>query len=484
MSKSRLIFLLVLIISVFIRPAIGEEKPNVLMIIVDDLNDWVGPLAGHPQVKTPNFDRLAARGLTFTNAYTAAPTCHASRLALMSGLRPSTTGIYTNGPDWRPIEYFKSVKMLPALFRGNGYRTAGAGKIFHAHSYSDSALAGFNDPDSWDEFYPSINQQMPDDLYPVQRPKNGNPGGAAFIGFDWYGLTAEDHAMSDGQVTDWAIKELTRQHETPIFTAVGIYRPHLPWYVPKKYFDMYPLDEVMIPEVPADDLNDVPKVAHTAAMQSRKIHGWVVTEDKWQDAVRAYLASISFADAMIGRVLDALDRSGHAEDTIVILMSDHGWNLGHKLRWRKMELWRQATHVPLIIAAPGITSPGTRTDAAVSLLDLYPTLVDLAGLPSPPQKIEGHSLLPLLKKPDSDWNHVAVTTWRFMNHAVQEGNYRYIRYKEGEEELYDHNTDPNEWHNLASDENYRQIIKRLASKLPRVNEPDRSPPPPSSRDNE
>lgn len=475
MSSTRLLLFAALIIITCINPCHGADRPNVLLIMIDDLNDWVGPL-GYRQVKTPNIDRLAARGLTFTNAYTAAPTCHASRFAIMSGQRPSTTGIYTNGPDWRPVEDFKKFRMMPALFRNNGYRSAGAGKIFHAHSYSDQGMFGYNDPASWDEFYPSIERQLPDDLMPVKRPQNGNPGDRAFLGFDWHGLETEDYAMSDGQTTTWAVQELAGEHDTPLFTAIGIYKPHLPWYVPKKYMDMYPLKDIQIPEVPADDLNDVPEVAHAGEMQSRKVHGWVVAEDKWQEAVRAYLASISFADAMVGRVLDALDKSGRADNTIIVLMSDHGWHLGHKLRWRKMELWRQTNHVPLIVVAPGLTEPGSRTKATASLLDIYPTLIELTGLPAPPQKLEGTSLVPLLRDPDANWDHVAISTWRYMNHAVQNDRYRYIRYKAGEEELYDHKNDPNEWHNLAGDKNYRKIIDQLAGSLPKVNTPDRTPP--------
>lgn len=475
--RSCQIFLLALVLLGHINPIYGTDQPNILFIMIDDLNDWVGPLAGHPQVQTPNIDRLAARGITFTNAYATAASCHPSRTSLMSGLLPSTTGIYGNAPDWRPLKEFKRIRMMPAHFRDNGYRTAGGGKIFHAHSYSDSGMFGFNDPASWDEFYPSIDRQMPDDLFPVSKPQNKNPGGSAFMGFDWHGLTTEDHAMSDGQVTDWAIKELSEQRDAPMFTAIGIYKPHLPWYVPKKYLDMYPLASIRLPEVPEDDLNDVPQVVQSAPMQGRKLHDWVVTEGKWQEAVRAYLASISFADAMVGRVLDALDKSGRADNTIIVLMSDHGWHLGHKKRWRKMALWRQTNRVPLIIAAPGITTPGSKTNAPVSLMDLYPTLIDLAKLPAPSQQLEGNSLVPLLNDPDADWDHVAISTWGYMNHAVQNERYRYIRYKGGEEELYDHKNDPNEWNNLANNKKYKKIINELAKSLPKINVPDLAHPP-------
>ena len=461
------LFILLSLITMYnVRAA---NQPDILFIMIDDLNDWVGPLGGHPQVKTPNIDRLAARGITFTNAYTTAASCNPSRTSLMSGLRPSTTGIYNNTPDWRIVEELKGVTMMPAHFRKHGYHTAGGGKIFHAHRYFDVGMTGFNDPDSWDEFYPSKQRQMPDEILPVNRARNGHPKGIEFLGFDWSGLLTEDFAMADGRVSDWAVRELSGNHEQASFTAVGIYRPHLPWYVPQKYVDMYPLESIIIPEVPEDDLDDVPQVVHAAEMGGRIAHEWVVREGKWRAAVRAYLASISFADAMVGKVLDALDNSGRAGNTIIVLLSDHGWQLGHKLRWRKMALWRQVNRVPLIIAAPGVTTPGTKSNRPVSLLDLYPTLVDLAGLPLPAQRMEGNNLLPLLKNPEAKWDHVAISTWGYMNHAVQDERYRYIRYRKGEEELYDHEKDPNEWTNRAGMSEYKRVKERLIKFLPEKN---------------
>jgi arylsulfatase A-like enzyme len=463
--------------------AAAAQHPDILFIMIDDLNDWVGPLGGHSQVRTPNIDRLAAQGITFTNAYATAASCNPSRTSLMSGLRPSTTGIYGNMPDWRIVDEVKGVTMMPAHFRSHGYHTSGGGKIFHAHSFYDHGMSGFNDPGSWDEFYPSKQRQLPDEILPVERPQNHNPGGFPFIGFDWYGLMTEDYAMADGRVTDWAVRELSTRQDRPVFTAVGIYRPHLPWYVPRKYMDMYPLETVQIPEVPEDDLDDVPEVVHEAEMGGRITHEWVVKEHKWQEAVRGYLASISFADAMVGKVLDALENSGRADNTIIVLLSDHGWQLGHKLRWRKMSLWRQANRVPLIIVAPGVTTPGSKSNKPVSLLDLYPTLMDLAGLPPPAHTLEGTSLAPLLKNPRARWDHVAISTWGYMNHAVQDEEFRYIRYQDGAEELYDHYKDPNEWTNLAGNRKYARVKQRLGKYLPQKNVvglcPERAGEPPS-----
>jgi arylsulfatase A-like enzyme len=453
-----------------ISHAQDSAQPDILLIAIDDLNDWIGPLNGHPQVKTPNLDRLAARGLTFTNAYTNAPSCNPARTTLMSGQLPSTTGIYGNYPDWRIIDELNSLSMMPAHFRQNGYRSVGGGKIYHAHTYFESGKVGHNDPNSWDEFYPSIEQQLPDDLSPVDQPTNNAPGTKGpFMGFDWYALTAEDYAMADGQVANWAAKELQTEQAGPRFMAVGIYRPHLPWYVPQKYMDMYPLESIVLPEVPADDLDDIPAQYQQAALNGRETHRWVVENDKWQEAVQGYLASITFADAMVGKVLDALDASGKADNTIIVLFSDHGWQLGHKHRWRKMALWRQSSRIPMIIAAPGITSAGSRSHKPVTLMDIYPTLVDLTQLPAPQHELEGHNLRPLLEDPNANWDHVAITSWGYQNHAIQDERYRYIRYSEGDEELYDHHKDPNEWTNLASDSEHQAIIRHLKSRLPEKN---------------
>lgn len=457
-----------------------RDRPDILFIAIDDLNDWIGHLEGHPQVKTPNIDRLAAQGISFTNAYTNAPSCNPARTSLMSGQLPSTTGVYGNYPDWREVDELKGVNMLPAHFRKNGYRSVGGGKVFHAHTYFPRGNSGHNDPDSWDEFYPSLDIQLPDEIKPPFIPANGNNGDLRkFIGFDWAGLVAEDDAMADGQVINWAERELESGHNgLPRFMAVGIYRPHLPWYVPQKYIDMYPLDTIILPEVPEDDLEDIPEPYRSVGVsQGHLTHQWVVENDKWKQGVQAYLASISFADAMVGRVLDALEKSGRADNTIVVLFSDHGFQLGHKHRWRKYALWRQSSRIPLIIVAPGITAPGITSQLPVSLVDLYPTLIKLAGLPTPDHILEGNDLRPLLENPNANWDKVAITTYGFMNHAVQDERYRYIRYSGGGEELYDHEKDPQEWTNLADSNEHAPIVQRLSSQLPEKNEPGLCPEP-------
>lgn len=447
-------------------------KPNILFIAIDDLNDWVGVLGGHPKASTPNIDRLAARGTLFTNAHAPSTLCNPSRTAILTGLRPSTTGVYVNAPDWRTVDRLTGVPTLPRYFRDRGYRTLGAGKLFHGHTYSAAGFRGFNDPDAWDAFYPSIDRQLPDERRPFRRPSNGNPIGEFF---DWSGLSADDSAMGDGQVVSWAERQLATATDGPRFLGVGIYRPHLPWYVPRSYFDRYPLEDIELPLTLADDLDDVPDAAlrdaRSGFLPAMELHDWIVGEDRWAEGVRGYLASISFADAMVGRLLDALDRSGRVDETLIVLWSDHGWHLGQKQRWRKSTLWEEATRVPMIIVAPGVTAPGSRTARPVSLLDLYPTLTALAGLEMPAHT-EGTSLVPLLENPDAPWEHAALTTYGYRNHAVRDGRYRYIRYADGSEELYDHERDPHEWTNLASQSAAADIKRRLASWLPDQDAPD------------
>jgi arylsulfatase A-like enzyme len=455
--------------------AAQDPGPDVLFIAVDDLNDWVGYLGGHPQTLTPNIDRLAARGMAFMNAHSPSALCNPSRTALLTGLRPSTTGIYRNAPDWRTVELFDGITTLPKHFRNNGYRTYGAGKIFHAHTFGPGGFTGFNDTSAWDAFYPALDRQLPDEVGPPVRPANRNPVARTF---DWSPVVAEDAAMGDGQVVSWVGRQLAAETGSPRFIAAGIYRPHLPWYVPQKYLDLHPLDRVELPAVRADDLDDVPEIARRGEPDTVAAHEWITAEGRWQEGVQAYLASVSFADAMVGRLLDALDASGRADNTIIVLWGDHGYHLGEKGRWHKSTLWEESTHVPLIIVAPGVTVPGTRTSRPVSLMDLYPTLAELAALEIP-EHVEGRSLVPLLKDPSREWDFPAVTTYGYGNHSVRTERYRYIRYADGSEELYDHESDPNEWTNLARDGEYERVKMGLRRALPVENAADLAPPRPN-----
>lgn len=444
------------------------RAPNVLFIALDDLNDWVGVLGGHSQTKTPNIDRLAARGMLFANAHTASPSCNPSRTALLTGLPPSSSGVYDNPHDWRRAPRLRGLPTLPEHLRAAGYRTRGGGKIFHAHTYYEQGFYGLNKPSAWHEFFPSKERQLPFEIRPRGWPANGNPG-LIFSLFDWSPVEVSDDGMGDGMVVQWAERQLRDAGDDPLFLAVGIYRPHLPWYVPPRYFDLHPLEKVELPPFREDDLEDVPERARGGI--SVRPHQWVLEDPiRWRQGVQGYLASISFADAMVGRLIDALDRSGRADETIVVLWSDHGFHLGTKGRWRKFTLWEESTHVPLIVVAPGVTTAGARTDAPVSLMDVYPTVADLTGVGSPGH-VEGRSLRRLIENPRAEWPHAAVTTWGFGTHAVRDRRWRYIRYETGEEELYDHDSDPEEWENRADDPSLSVIKERLRRFLPQVNAP-------------
>ncbi len=445
-------------IACFGLDAAAAKKPNVLFIAVDDLNDWIGSLGGHPDARTPNIDRLAARGVLFTRAYTAAPACNPSRAALLTGIRPSTSGVYNNHQPWKPV--IPDAVTLPQLFKENGYHVAGSGKIFHDRFMSSGKMtAAYVDySESWHEFVPKGP-----DIVPEGYPVSGIPN---MMFFDWGPLPITDDAMDDHRVVSWAIQQLNKRHEKPLFLACGTYRPHLPWYAPQKYFDMFPLDQITLPKILDQDLDDVPPMGHQIAQPGT--HNKVIESNNYRKAVQGYLASIAFADAQIGRLIDALDRSPLAKNTIIVLWGDHGWHLGEKQHWRKFTLWEEAARTPLIMVVPGMTQPGTRCNRTVSLLDIYPTLAELGDLPIN-SSLEGVSLRPLLENPDAEWKRPALTTHGPNNHAVRSERWRYIRYSDGTEELYDHLADPMEWTNLAGDPHYADAKKELAQWLPEVN---------------
>ena len=433
------------------RAAAADAPPNVLFIAVDDLNDWVGCLGGNPQSVTPNLDRLAARGLLFRQAYCSAPACNPSRTALLTGLRPATSGVYLNSQPWRPA--LPDAVTLPRLFRTSGYEVTGGGKIFHG---------GWNDPTAWDEYLAKSGDPRPSQA--VQNDPHSRAGGIV-----WGTLDATDKQMSDYRVVTDAIAHLNQQHERPFFIACGIYRPHMPWQVPQKYYDQFPVEQIVLPEVPGDDLMDLPPAALKMA-KPQGDHATMLATDNWKYAVQGYLASVAFADGQIGRLLDGLDASGHADDTIVVLWGDHGWHLGEKQHWRKFALWEEATRAPLMMVVPGITQPGSVCDRPVEFIHIYPTLCELCGL-TPSPNLDGTSLVPLLKTPQATWNRPAVTTHGRGNHAVRSERWRYIRYAEGGEELYDHDNDPDEWTNLAERPESRPVIQQLRQSLPTTNAP-------------
>jgi arylsulfatase A-like enzyme len=451
-----------------------KSHQNILFIAVDDLNDWVGALGGHPQAITPNMDKLAERGLLFTNAHCTAPGCNASRTSLLMGLRPSTTGIYQNAHDWRTTTLVESATHLPQHFRNQGYKTLGAGKLFHAHTFFDPKyLSGFSDATAWDDYFPSLTQQMPAEAVPAKWPVNSSK---KFYGghFDWSPLQIETAEMADAKVVAWAKEKLSRTHEKPLFLSVGIYRPHVPWYAPQKYFDRFPLKSIQLPKHLDQDVTDLPEAARK--MTKSKWHEWIVDNKQWKSAVQGYLASLSFADDMVGELLTALDNGPLAGNTMVILWGDHGYHLGEKQHWEKFALWENTTRVPLMVVAPQHTNPKTTCDTPVSLLDLYPTLIDLCDLEPPPQKLEGNSFVDLLKNPGMKSKRVAITTQGMNNHSVRSRQHRYIQYADGTEELYDHKNDPHEWTNLASEKEHTKTKKRLAKFIPTINKEPLLPP--------
>lgn len=428
--------------------ASAAERPDVLFIAIDDLNDWTGCLGGHPQASTPHLDRLVARGTLFANSHCAAPACNPSRAALMSGLRPFASGVYDNGqPYGGPL---KDVMTLNRYLMREGYKVVGGGKIYHG----GGGLPGENETD-WHEYFNRGGDPHP----PVK-----SISGLGMAHFDWGPLDAADEAMGDYRLVSWASEQLQKRHDQPLFLAVGFVKPHLPWYVPRKYFDMFPLETIQLPVVKADDLADVPAAGVKMARPDGD-HQAVVTRDQWKHAVQGYLATIKFLDEQIGRLLEAVDASGRGDKLLIVLWSDHGWHLGEKQHWRKFALWEEAARAPLAFIVPGVTRPKTRCDAAVDLMSIYPTLVDLIGLPIP-EHVQGPSLRLLLENPQAAWERVGLTTHGRGNHAVRDRHWRYIRYADGSEELYDHRTDPDEWTNLAGQSEHAAVIRRLAAQLP------------------
>ena len=452
----------------------ADSKPNILFISIDDLNDYISPLDNHPGVKTPNFERLAKRSVTFANAHCAAPACHPSRVAVMTGVHPTRSGIYRNlfgahGPRWRhesPI--LKNAVVLSQHFRDHGYRAVGGGKIFHTLQWTPGDSQ--NDPDAWDDYRgdpldpisadwprPEITKKDQNEGFVGRRPLRNHYFGAAPLELN--------KDQGDGAVVDWAVEQMKKPNKQPLFLAVGLFRPHIPWEVPQQWFDLYPESDVQLPPHRADDLDD----AHSHGRESW--HKWVTENRQWKHLMRGYLASISYVDFELGRLLDGLDRSPIAKNTIIVLWTDHGFHIGEKENWEKFALWEQTTRTPLFIHAPGVSKDGTKTRQPATLTDLYPTLCDLAGIPTPSQ-CTGASLAPQVRNPSQLDDRTSLTSFVFgqnqtvPSHAVSDSSYRYIRYANGFEELYNLRQDRNEFHNLANEPAYSAIKSRLAKAIP------------------
>lgn len=438
------------------------SPPNVLFIAIDDLNACLEGMKGETTVSTPNINRLARQGTLFTNAHCAAPACNPSRVAVMTGLAPATSGLYLNAQDWRESERLKDVTTLPQHFKNHGYKTLGGGKLYHAASLNPKMFAGYIDTRPWDDYFPAKGTQLAPEIVPDQIPTNGNP--KHYRGYmDWAPLDIEPDEMGDAKVISWAEQQLAQTHDQPLFLAVGIYRPHIPWYTPRQYFDQHPLNEIQLPEIEPNDLDDVPSAGQT--MARRHWHEWIADNDKWAEAIQGYNASVSFTDDMVGRLIAALENGPLAENTVIVLWSDHGYHLGQKETWEKFALWEQTTRVPLIVATPGEAQAGQSTAAAVSLLDIYPTLAELCDIPSG-EPLDGTSLVPLLHDPQQTSDRAVVITHGRENHAVRSAHWRYIRYADGSEELYDQRQDPKNFTNLANSTDHASTIRSLAAHLP------------------
>ncbi len=431
-----------------------SAPPNVLFICIDDLNDWTGFLGGHPDAKTPRLDQLASQSVVFSRAFCPAPACNPSRASILTGIRPSTSGVYLNPHPWRKSPVLADILTMPQYFREHGYSVMGSGKTFHG-SFPDSA--------SWDEYWPSFTQQKPDDPLPDNRPINGIPNTAHF---DWGPVDAAKEEMGDWRVADWVIAQLGKEHDKPFFLACGFFRPHLPWYVPQEYFDRFPLDDITLPVVMENDTADIPQAGKS--LINFRDHENVTKFNQWEKAVQGYLASGNFVDECVGRVVDALENSKFKDNTIIVLWSDHGWNLGEKHHWRKFALWENTTRTLFLVKAPGMAGNGSVCNSPVNLLDVYPTLVELCGLP-PNLKNEGTSVVPLLESPEQIWEIPSVTTYGKDKHAVRLRTWRYIHYNDGSEELYNLEKDPNEWTNLATDPQFEAIMSEMKNYLPEIN---------------
>jgi arylsulfatase A-like enzyme len=471
--------------------AATNHRPNVLFIILDDLNDWVGFLGGHPDVKTPHMDRLAQRGVAFTNAYCVSPICGPSRASVLTGMRPETTGVYHNVGNYR--DYWPLAVTFPEHFRTHGYTTLAAGKVNHDLGTPDPRLWNENGPDCGVLGTPFLGDEL--NTLPVGQTRVINRGGLqitlpangglsaidrptmSWDSFDWAPLNVPDDDFPDGRIAAWGAEQLKRQHAGPFFLAVGFYKPHQPFFAPRKYFDLYNASQVSLPPTIAGDLFDVPPPGRALARKpwSSGTHKTVVEYHAWRSAVHAYLATVSFADAQVGRLVDALDQSPHAENTWIVLWSDHGWSLGSKEHWGKHAPWHENIRVPLVIVPPHRSAPvgfqaNTRCDVPVSLLDLYPTLLAMCGLPDR-SELEGENLLPLVTDPrgsalENVDEKAVVTTIGRGTHGVTTRKWHYLRYYDGDEELYDRDADPHEWFNLADNLAYKRIISQLSAKMP------------------
>lgn len=443
----RIITILFVIFSVCCLKSQGSTKPwNVMLIMVDDLNTWIlndqNRYSG--KVISPNLRKFASSGMTFSHAYAASPKCSPSRTAMLSGVNPWDSGLYDNGVDIAASDALQKAKSLPQAFKEKGYSIASYGKISH----------GWGPRNLWEE-------RMAHRRDPI-------PPNAPFLNFtrgeqDWGVTHLKETEMNDTRYVDAAIERLNASHEKPFFIACGLFHPHMPWYIPQKYFDMYPLDEVVMPPYQKDDLGDIPPLGQSLTDGKSKFVQQVIENKVYKEGVRAYLATTTYADTQVGRLLKALENSDYKDNTIVVFASDHGFHLGEKNHWQKGTLWEEATHSLLMIRIPRITNPGSFCKRFVSLQNIYPTLNELCQLDV---TVSGRSLVPLLHDPDSEWNSTAISAYGNRYVSIRTKDFRYIRYQSDQEELYNYSSDPHAWTNIVKDPKYSQVLNSLRNRVP------------------
>lgn len=449
--------LLLLLLGVPCYPTLGSDadrqsRPNVLMIAIDDQNDWIGCLGGHPQARTPHIDHLASKGVLFRNAHCQSPLCNPSRTSLLTGRRPSSSGVYGLAPDVANASSLHGAVTLPRFFRSNGYHTAMAGKIFHG-SYGRRVEDGQ---------FEVIGPPAEVGRRPAQ-PLVKTPSGHPLV--DWGTFPHRDEDKGDWKLATWTVEQLQQPYSKPFFICTGFFLPHVPCYVSEDWYNLFPEESLQLPPVLENDRSDTPRFSwylHWKLPEPRL--QFLEAHNEWKNLVRSYLASTAFVDAQIGRILEALEASPYAENTVVVVWSDHGWHLGEKQITGKNSLWDRSTRVPLIFAGPGVCTGGQCAEP-VELLDVYPTLAALCGLPAPKNQ-EGHSLVPQLRDPNAERQWPAITTHNHDNHGVRTRDWRYIQYADGTEELYNMVSDPNEWHNLAEKPESLPLLREMRQMLP------------------
>ena len=432
------------------------ERPNVLMICIDDLNDWVGFLGGHPQAITPNMDALARQGQNFTNAHCSVPVCSASRASVMSGVAATTHGSYELGPRYQDLPALTSVPTIQGYFKDHGYHTLAGGKVLH-HGFTGRLTEDI------DHSFGRLKGPSPKKS--MNRPNHWSRA------WDWGAFPQTDEGMGDFRLAKDAASALQEDFDAPFFMSIGFFRPHVPLYVPPKWFDMYESETIKLPKSLREDLQDLPdnflRINDYAVAPT---HAEVVKYGKQRGLTHAYLASITFVDHCVGMIMDALNKSPHADNTLVVLWSDHGFHLGEKHHWAKRTLWEESTRVPLLFAGSGI-KPGKQCSEPASLLDIYPTLVEMCHLPANP-KLEGISLVPQINDPKAPREEPAITSSYYGNHSIRSRDWRLIVYEDGAEELYDHRIDSNERTNLANSRDHQEIRDQLARWIPKQAAPE------------